>query len=146
MEHAHTEDCYQQLYCGMIEHTHTGECYDENDAAICEMEEHEHTDLCLLPIEHQQKITGLNEQIAALPGLEALEEMRMGYETGEVSEDEYAAFLAGLKEQADTAYEAYMALDEELRQYVTGTERLLELMAALEAAADGQDEEDEEEV
>ncbi len=145
MEHAHTEDCYQQLYCGMIEHTHTGECYDENDAAICEMEEHEHTDLCLLPIEHQQKITGLNEQIAALPGLEALEEMRMGYETGEVSEDEYAAFLAGLKEQADTAYEAYMALDEELRQYVTGTERLLELMAALEAAADGQDEEDEEE-
>ena len=55
-EHAHTEDCYQQLYCGMIEHTHTGECYDENDAAICEMEEHEHADLCLLPIEDQQKI------------------------------------------------------------------------------------------
>lgn len=132
-EHDHTADCYRQLFCGIKEHIHTEDCYDQEHSIICEMEEHGHTAMCLLPGEEQQKIKELAELIAALPGAEELADLEARHEAGDIEEKEYFEQCARFKEQAEEALEIYLSLTEEARGYVPGAERLEELAEMLEA-------------
>ncbi len=138
-DHEHVEDCYQRLLCGLKGHEHTEECYDEEQNLVCGLEGHEHSAVCLLALEDQQKIRELNELIAALPSQEEILEQIGIYEgleeaggtEGTPDEEAYAVYMMALMAQVQEAYEAYLALDEELREYVEGAEYLLALSGML---------------
>lgn len=138
--HDHTADCYEKLFCGLKEHGHNEGCYDKEHNLNCEMEEHEHTDICLLPAEDQQKIEELNELIASLPGMEELADMKAKRDAGEMEEAEYQEKCAAFRKQVEEALEIYHSLEEEMRRYVLGAENLEALAEALEAMDSAEEE------
>ena len=45
-EHAHDDQCYEEVFCGIAGHTHGVNCYDENGSLTCETAEHRHEANC----------------------------------------------------------------------------------------------------
>ncbi len=73
-EHIHAEACFdappaeeEGYTCGRIEHEHSKEqhCYNPDGELICTMDEHVHTDECLLEEEDEEEVTAGDEQEAA---------------------------------------------------------------------------------
>ncbi|MCD8231821.1 MAG: hypothetical protein LUD14_08405 [Clostridiales bacterium] len=74
-EHQHSEDCYEEvLVCEEAEseeHVHSGDCYEKQ--LICDMEEHVHTDECLISKEGESIIEAAVEKAADAEGAAAEE-------------------------------------------------------------------------
>nr|WP_300815734.1 SpaA isopeptide-forming pilin-related protein [uncultured Acetatifactor sp.] len=127
-DHIHTQECYERIYCGQKSHVHTDTCYDASRSLTCGEEEHSHTSQCFLTEEIRAEIQRINQLIQAIPAYEEIEtDLTALQEDGEA----YAAYLLGLTAQVEEAYTAYLALPEELRQYVEGAEYLLLLSGML---------------
>lgn len=132
-EHVHTEDCYVErpVYCGKEEHVHTEGCYDGEHNLKCDREEHIHLKECYripgVSEEDQARVEAVSRLIAAVPSYEEIMET-----LDAIGDDEeaYYEYLVQTMSQVMEAYDAYMALEEELRQYVTDVDRLLELVEA----------------
>lgn len=120
-------------YCGKEEHTHSGDCYDGENNLSCKLEEHTHEKLCSVSEEEFAQIEKVNELIAALPSVEEITEKIAEFqEAGEESEEAYNEYVTTLMAQIQEAYIAYLSLDRDLRECVTGAEYLLSLQKTLE--------------
>ncbi len=132
--HANLEGCYDEEdepVCGMETHAHweAMECYDQEGVLVCELEEHIHDGECFripgITEEQQQAIEQVSRWIADFPEEDEILENLAGLE--EADKEEYEAYVTALTERMQEAYDAYMVLPEELRQYVQGEEYLLAL-------------------
>nr|WP_297864089.1 FctA domain-containing protein [uncultured Acetatifactor sp.] len=83
----------------------------------------------LISEEEQEKIDQVIEMIANVPSREEIEETLEQYRE---KPEEYAAYISEKKAQIADVYEAYLALEENQRQYVTDVNLLTELEAVLE--------------
>ena len=113
------------LICGKEEHTHGEECNGADGNLICGKEEHTH-DLTCLEEKAREEVEKVNELIAALPDQEEIARKTAEYEEeGEEGEEALGEYTEALLVQIQEAYDAYLGLDEALREYVTGADYLL---------------------
>lgn len=134
-EHTHDETCLEEnVYrCGMEKHVHEPECYDAEGNLACETEEHTHSPECLLTEEEREEIEKVNQLIAGLPSGEEIAQKIAEYEeTGEDGEEAFDEYMAALLVQIQEAYDAYLVLDEALREHVEGAECLSALWELME--------------
>lgn len=132
--HAHTESCFDEngeLVCTeqLEAHTHTERCYG-TWTLTCTLPEHTHntdcTTLMALSEEDRAEVEAVIALIDQLPSYEEITAQLEAFSEAEDSEgeEEYLAVVHALVEKA---YRAYMALDEDLREYVTNADKLMEL-------------------
>lgn len=131
-DHVHGRECYREIYCGTKVHVHEEACGNENGELVCGKEEHVHDALCFADSDKKELIKKVSEMIAALPSEEEIWAMAERYEAGEVDEESYGDYLLALMAQVKETYDAYLAIDEELRQYVDKGDYLLELEMLLD--------------
>lgn len=122
------------LFCEKEVHIHDEKCYDDEYNLVCELEEHIHKSECYripgVSEEDQERIEQVSRLIADMPGYEEIMEQ---LEACGEDEDAYYETLMTLMSRVMTVYDAYMELEEELRQYVIGAEEMLQLVEAFEA-------------
>lgn len=121
-----SDDASVNLICGKKEHTHGEECYDEKGNLTCKTEEHTHNAACLEEGKAREEVEKVDQLIAGLPTEEEIAQKMAEYE--EKGEEACAEYRTALQRQIQEAYNAYLALDETLRKYVTGADYLLTLV------------------
>ena len=133
-EHTHDESCLEKkvYLCGKEEHTHSEECFDAEENLTCRKEEHTHDETCLEE-KAREEIEKVNQLIAGLPSQEEIAQKIAEYEeTGEDGEEAFDEYMAALLVQIQEAYDAYLVLDEALREHVEGAECLSALWELME--------------
>lgn len=131
-EHIHDETCLEEpeavYYCKKEEHIHGEDCLDEDGNQTCGLEEHSHFWKCLVTEEEYAEIENVNQLIAALPSEEEIMAKIAEYDkAGEEGKEAFTEYMESLLVQIQEAYSAYLDLDEELQEYVTGAGYLLTL-------------------
>jgi len=132
--HTHGEGCLDengQTVCGLEEsqgHTHNELCYG-TWTLTCQLSEHVHDDeTCYADLteEELQQLQAVIEAIDAMPSADEIEEAVAAFAEAEDEEGE-ETYMTQVKTQVCNAYRLYTDLDEELQQYVSNAEKLLEL-------------------
>ena len=116
----------QTFYCGKTGHVHTADCGGEG---ICPLEEHIHSELCMIEnaaVSDQERLAELIALIDALPTSEEVEEKLAALEEAE-DEEGYAAYFQEVSQQALTVYAYYEDLGPELQELVSNRDKLLAL-------------------
>ena len=135
-EHLHDAGCLtekeeKEFWCGFDEHAHTEECFGENGEPTCGMEEHSHTDNCRVSLESltEEEKARIEEVIKMIEELPTPDEIDLKIEEFEEAEDYEGeeAWLTEIYRQAGLAYKYYTDLPENHRQFVTNSEKLMEL-------------------
>lgn len=137
--HIHDETCFdknQELICNQVEllkHQHDESCLktivesEENEALICEQEEHTHEDTCFLnPSEIDQHVAWIIEQIDLLPTSEEIEQNLIQYEDNEDDEG-FIEYYETVLLDSLTVYVYYEELDHYQKELIRNADKLLEL-------------------
>lgn len=141
--HFHTEDCYtveRVCVCGLEAGVDADPDITTDDVTlltlVCTLPEHTHEDACYATeATDRAKAQAVMELIEALPTAEEVQAQLDACET----QEEYDECRAALCAQAQAAYDAYMALDDEPRAAVNNADRLLALSDYYVERADGAD-------
>ena len=132
-EHTHSEACMptEPVYiCGKEAHTHSETCYDEAGELTCGLEEHTHTEECHstsgLTEEEQAQVDAVIALIDALPTSEEVEAKLDEFDAAD-DLDGYEAYYVEIHTQGNAAFDAYDALTDGQKLFVTNIAKLNDL-------------------
>lgn len=114
----------QTFYCGKTGHAHTADCGGEG---ICPLEEHIHSEPCLIEnavISDQERLAELIALIDTLPTSEEVEEKLAALEEAE-DEEGYEAYFESIYHPVMEAYLLYLDIGPDLQAEVPNREKLL---------------------
>ncbi|MFR7475695.1 LPXTG cell wall anchor domain-containing protein [Frisingicoccus sp.] len=137
--HEHTPECFDgngQPICGkteVLEHVHGESCFQkiempaDKGTLICTQEEHTHSEECKVSVslneKEQAQVDEVIALIDALPNQKEIENTLTAFEDADDTEG-YDGYLSELRIRAMAAHNAYEALTDDQKLYVTNADRL----------------------